>query len=177
MRVYFEGNGKAQLNPLWSITSSVRVATDKTRRPALRHQLRRPPAQLRQRRADQPETTTSALPLAFQGLRQDDDQKQIPFALPAIDARWMIRTVAGGRVEIQANNLALFRSKARIRSALSPALAGSSADHQLGPGSPAQPPTAVATFITPTIAPARQLSSIAVRWLAWPGDRRRRPPK
>jgi LPS-assembly protein len=45
----------------------------------------------------------------FQGLRQDDQQKQIPFALPAIDARWLTGEVAGGRVELQANSLSIIR--------------------------------------------------------------------
>ena len=30
VRAYFEANGKAQLDPLWSITTSLRVASDKT---------------------------------------------------------------------------------------------------------------------------------------------------
>ena len=54
-RGYVEGNGKFQLNPLWSITGSFRVASDKTVTQPLRHQPRRPAAQLCQRRADQPQ--------------------------------------------------------------------------------------------------------------------------
>src|SRR5207248_7801212 len=46
---------------------------------------------------------------AFQGLRVDDQQKQIPIALPAIDARFRFDDVAGGHAEIQANSLAILR--------------------------------------------------------------------
>ena len=45
----------------------------------------------------------------FQGLRPDDQQKQIPIALPAIDARFRLNDVAGGHVSVQANSLALTR--------------------------------------------------------------------
>ena len=44
---------------------------------------------------------------AFQGLRVDDVQKQIPIALPAIDARFRLADRSlGGQVELQANSLA-----------------------------------------------------------------------
>ena len=47
---------------------------------------------------------------AFQGLRVDDVQKQIPIALPAIDARFLLdNRVLGGKVQIQANSLAILR--------------------------------------------------------------------
>ena len=36
-------------------------------------------------------------------------QKQIPIALPAIDARFRLDDVAGGKVELQANSLAIIR--------------------------------------------------------------------
>ena len=48
--------------PLWSITSSLRVGDRQDRHPALRHHPRRPAAQLRQCRADQPRPPTSASP-------------------------------------------------------------------------------------------------------------------
>ena len=47
---------------------------------------------------------------AFQGLRVDDVQKQIPFALPAIDARVrLVDPVLGGKVEIEGNSLSIIR--------------------------------------------------------------------
>ena len=46
----------------------------------------------------------------FQGLRVDDRQRTIPIALPAIDARFRLADpVLGGRVEAQANSLAITR--------------------------------------------------------------------
>ena len=47
---------------------------------------------------------------AFQGLRVDDVQKRIPIALPALDARFRLDApVLGGKVELQANSLAILR--------------------------------------------------------------------
>jgi LPS-assembly protein len=109
LRGYFEGNGKAQLDPVWSITSSVRVATDKTvaRRYDITYDDRLRSFVNAERIS--PNNYISIAGWAFQGLRQDDNQKQIPFALPAIDARWLTKQIGGGRVEIEANSLALFR--------------------------------------------------------------------
>ncbi|MEO7748152.1 MAG: LPS assembly protein LptD [Sphingomicrobium sp.] len=108
-RGYFEGNGKAQLDPLWSVTGSLRAATDKTvaRRYDLSYDDR-----LRSFVNAERISTNSYISIAgwaFQGLRQDDHQKQIPFALPAIDARLLTDQVAGGRVELQANSLSIIR--------------------------------------------------------------------
>jgi LPS-assembly protein len=109
LRGYFEGNGKAQLDPLWSITSSVRLATDKT--VARRYDISyddRLRSFVNAERIN-PNSYITVAAWAFQGLRQDDQQKQIPFALPAIDARWLIGEIAGGRVELQANSLSIIR--------------------------------------------------------------------
>jgi LPS-assembly protein len=109
LRGYFEGNGKAQLDPLWSITSSVRLATDKTvaRRYDISYDDRLRSFVNAERISPNSYITIAAW--AFQGLRQDDQQKQIPFVLPAIDARWLIGEIAGGRVELQANSLSIIR--------------------------------------------------------------------
>ena len=109
LRGYFEGNGKFQLDPEWSVTSSVRVASDKTvaRRYDLTYDDR-----LRSFVNAERISTNSYISIAgwaFQGLRADDNQKQIPFALPAIDARLLTGEVAGGKVELQANSLGIFR--------------------------------------------------------------------
>jgi LPS-assembly protein len=46
----------------------------------------------------------------FQGLRFNDEQERIPIALPVVDARLRVVPPAiGGRVELQANSLAIFR--------------------------------------------------------------------
>jgi len=109
-RAYIEGNGKFQLSPLWSLTGQVRLSTDKT--VARFYDLNRDDRYrnfLNLERID----TDSYLSLAgwaFQGLRQTDIQKQIPFALPAFDARVRLgQPVLGGRVELQANSLAVLR--------------------------------------------------------------------
>jgi LPS-assembly protein len=109
LRGYFEGNGKAQLDPLWSITSSLRLATDKTvaRRYDISYDDRLRSFVNAERISPNSYITIAAW--AFQGLRQDDQQKQIPFVLPAIDARWLIGEIAGGRVELQANSLSIIR--------------------------------------------------------------------
>src|SRR5205085_11975610 len=47
---------------------------------------------------------------AFPGRRVDDVQRQIPIALPAIDARVRLGDdVLGGKVELQANSLSIIR--------------------------------------------------------------------
>ncbi|MES2120844.1 MAG: LPS assembly protein LptD [Pseudomonadota bacterium] len=109
LRGYFEGNGKAQLDPFWSITGSIRAASDKTvaRRYDISYDDRLRSFVNAERIS--PNSYVSIAGWVFQGLRQDDQQKQIPFALPAIDARWLIGEIAGGRVELQANSLSLVR--------------------------------------------------------------------
>ena len=109
-RAYFEGNGKAQLDPLWSVTSSFRVATDKT--VTQRYDITRDDRLRSFINAERirPDSYVSLAGWAFQGLRVDDVQRQIPIALPAIDARFRLDgPVVGGDVELQANSLAILR--------------------------------------------------------------------
>ena len=109
VRGYFEANGKWQFDPIWSFTTSLRAATDKTvtRRYDITNDDR-----LRNlvnlERIDS-NSYISIAGWAFEGLRENDVQKQIPIALPAIDARLITDDVAGGKVEIQANSLAILR--------------------------------------------------------------------
>ena len=110
IRAYFEANGKAQLNPLWSITSSIRVATDKTvtRRYDITQDDRLRSFVNAERIS--PNSYISIAGWAFEGLRFDDVQKRIPIALPAIDARFRLEPPAiGGTLEIQGNSLAILR--------------------------------------------------------------------
>jgi LPS-assembly protein len=108
-RGYFEGNGKFQLSPVWSVTSSLRVATDKTvtQRYDITYDDR-----LRNfvnaERIDA-DSYISIAGWAFQGLRVDDVQRQIPIALPAIDARLRVGKIAGGKFELQGNSLSIIR--------------------------------------------------------------------
>jgi LPS-assembly protein len=110
IRGFFEGNGRFQLDPLWSVTTSLRVATDKT--VTRRYDLTRDDRLRNVVNVERisPNSYISIAGWAFQGLRPDDKQKQIPIALPAIDARFRVEDpVLGGKVELQANSLSIIR--------------------------------------------------------------------
>jgi len=110
LRGYFEANGKFQLDRLWSITGSTRIATDKTvtRRYDITHDDRLRSFINAERIS--PNSYVSIAGWAFEGLRVDDIQKQTPIALPAIDARFRIEPPAlGGTIELQANSLSILR--------------------------------------------------------------------
>jgi LPS-assembly protein len=110
VRAYLEGNGKFQLDPLWSITSSARVVTDKTF-------LRRYDISLDSRLRSlvnaeriSHDSYISIAGWAFQTLRATEAQGEQPIALPAIDARWRLEDPFwDGRIELQANSLSLLR--------------------------------------------------------------------
>jgi LPS-assembly protein len=110
IRAYVEGNGRLQFDPLWSLTGQIRRATDKT--VARRYDITREDklrSFLNLERIDF-DSYISIAGWSFQGLRQTDRQKQIPIALPAIDARWrLVPPAIGGRIELQANSLAVLR--------------------------------------------------------------------
>ena len=110
LRGYIEGNGKFQFDPVWSLTAQVRRATDKTvtrRYDITRDDKLRSFFNLERIDLD---SYVSLAGWAFQGLRVTDRQKAIPIALPAFDARWRLETPGiGGRVELQANSLAILR--------------------------------------------------------------------
>jgi LPS-assembly protein len=109
LRGYFEANGKYQLDPIWSITAALRAATDKTvtsRYDITRDDRLRNFINVERITAD---SYVSIAGWAFQGLRVDDVQKRIPIALPAIDARFRLEEIVGGRVELQANSLGILR--------------------------------------------------------------------
>ena len=110
LRGYFEANGRFQLDPHWTVTSSLRAATDKT--VTRRYDISRDDrlrSFINAERIDL-DSYVSIEGWAFQGLRSTDQQKQIPFALPAIDARIRLDDpVLGGKVQLQANSLAILR--------------------------------------------------------------------
>ena len=110
LRGYFEANGKYQLDPLWSVTGVLRWASDKT--VTRRYDITRDDRLRNFINAERisPNSYVSIAGWAFQGLRVDDVQKQIPIALPAIDARFKREPpVLGGQVQLQANSLAILR--------------------------------------------------------------------
>ena len=109
LRAYGEANGRFQLNPLWSVTGSLRWASDKT--VTRRYDLTRDDRLRNFIEAERiaPNSYLSIAGWAFQGLRVDDVQKQIPIALPAIDARIRFGEVLGGKIDVQANSLSIVR--------------------------------------------------------------------
>ena len=109
LRGYFEANGKAQLDPLWSVTSSFRVASDKTltRRYDITNDDRLRNVINVERIT--PDSYVTIAGWAFEGLRAEDRQKQIPIALPAIDARFREEDVFGGTLKLQGNSLSILR--------------------------------------------------------------------
>jgi LPS-assembly protein len=110
IRGYFEANGKFQLDPYWSVTSALRAATDKTvtrQYDITRDDVLRNFVEV-ERIA--PNSYVSISGWAFQGMRVDDRQREIPIALPALDARFLLdNRVLGGQIELQANSLAIMR--------------------------------------------------------------------
>ena len=110
VRGYFEGNGRFQLDPHWTVTGSLRAATDKT--VARRYDITRDD-RLRSFISAERIAIDSYVAIegwAFQGLRSTDDQERIPIALPAVDARFRLADpILGGKVEVQANSLAILR--------------------------------------------------------------------
>jgi LPS-assembly protein len=111
LRAYLEGNGKIQLDPVWSITSSARYVTDRTF--LRRYDISRDTRLRSLVNAERIDTDSyiSIAGWAFQGLRVTDVAGQQPIALPAIDARFRIDDpVWDGRIELQANSLAILRT-------------------------------------------------------------------
>ena len=110
IRGYFEGNGRFQLDPYWTVTGALRAATDKT--VARRYDITSD-NRFRNFISAERISLDSYIAIegwAFQGLRADDVQKRIPVALPAVDARFRLDDpFLGGKVEFQANSLAILR--------------------------------------------------------------------
>ncbi len=110
LRGYFEANGRFQLDPNWTLTSSLRAATDKT--VARQYDITRDDRLRNLVNAERIDLDSyvSIAGWAFEGLRSTDVQKRIPIALPAIDARFRLDDPwLGGRFELQANSLAILR--------------------------------------------------------------------
>ncbi len=110
IRAYVEANGRFQFSPEWSLTSSIRLASDKT--VTRRYDLTRDDRLRNFVEAERitPRSYLSIAGWAFEGLRVDDIQKQFPIALPAIDARLRLdEPWLGGKVELQGNSLAILR--------------------------------------------------------------------
>ena len=110
-RGYLYASGKYQYSPEWSLTGSIRVASDRTflRRYGLGNDDRLRSTFDLQRVGDTSYFSVSGW--ASQTMRVNDRQGLIPVALPLIDWRKRLaQPVLGGRVELQANTLAITRT-------------------------------------------------------------------
>lgn len=112
LRGYLEGNGRFQLDPLWSVSLSGRITTDKTF--MRRYDLSRDD-RLRSTFNVERIDTDSYLSIAgwaVQSLRVEDRAGLQPIALPAIDYRLRLDDpVLGGRIQLQANSLNIIRTE------------------------------------------------------------------
>ncbi|WP_232468516.1 LPS-assembly protein LptD [Croceicoccus marinus] len=111
LRGYLDANGRFQLSEHWSVTSSIRVTSDRTflrRYDISRDDRLRSMANVQ--RIDD-DSYLSFAGWATQTLRVDEEQGLVPMALPVIDYRRRVDDpLLGGRVMLQANTMALFRA-------------------------------------------------------------------
>ncbi len=109
-RGYIFANGRFQLSPEWSVTGSIRVATDRTF--LRRYDISRDDrlrSTINIERIDE-NSYFSLAGWATQTLRLEAQQGLVPVALPVVDYRRRIDDpLAGGTFELQANTLALAR--------------------------------------------------------------------
>ena len=109
-RGYVFANGTFQFTPEWSLTSSIRLASDRTflrRYDISRDDRLRSMVELE--RIDR-NSYFSLAGWATQTLRLNQDQGQVPIALPVLDYRLKLDDpVLGGNVLLQANTLAITR--------------------------------------------------------------------
>ncbi|MEP6240999.1 LPS assembly protein LptD [Erythrobacter sp.] len=111
-RGHLFANGRFIFSPEWTLTGSVRVASDRTflrRYDISRDDRLRSTINLE--RIDD-NSYFSLAGWATQTLRIAADQGQVPLALPAIDYRNILKNeVLGGQLQFQANSLALIRDE------------------------------------------------------------------
>jgi LPS-assembly protein len=110
-RGYIDAVGKFQLDPEWSVSGSIRRSSDRTF--LRRYDISRDDrlrSSIRAERIDA-DSYLSIAGWAVQTLRLTDSQGQMPVALPVIDYRLRLPSpVLGGRVQFQANSLAIARA-------------------------------------------------------------------
>ncbi|TIX51593.1 LPS-assembly protein LptD [Alteraurantiacibacter aquimixticola] len=112
LRGYIFANGRYQLDPNWSVTGSVRVASDRTflrRYDISREDRLRSTVNIE--RIDE-DSYLSLSGWATQALLVPVDQGQVPLALPLVDYRKRLQDpIAGGSVNLQLNTLAITRAE------------------------------------------------------------------
>ncbi|GGB61218.1 LPS-assembly protein LptD [Blastomonas aquatica] len=110
-RGYLDAVGRFQLTEAWTVSGSLRVATDRTF--LRRYDITREDRLRSTIEAERigPNSYFSLAGWATQTLRVNDPQGQVPIALPVVD--WRLRlpdSIAGGKVEFQVNTLAITRT-------------------------------------------------------------------
>lgn len=112
LRGYIFANGRFQLDPNWSVTGSARLASDRTvlrRYDISREDRLRSTVNIERIDAN---SYFSLAGWATQALLVPVDQGQVPLALPLLDYRRRLTDpVAGGRVDLQFNTLAITRAE------------------------------------------------------------------
>jgi LPS-assembly protein len=110
-RAYLDANGRFQLDPYWSVTGSLRLATDRTF--LRRYDISRDDrlrSTLNVERIDD-HSYFSIAGWYTQVLLTDQKQGLVPIALPEIDYRRRLADpVLGGTIQLQLNSLALTRT-------------------------------------------------------------------
>ncbi len=112
LRGYVFANGRFQLDENWTATGSIRLASDRTflRRYDISRE-DRIRSTINLERIDE-NSYFSLSGWATQALLVQQDQGQVPLALPLIDYRYRLQDpVVGGKVELQANTLAITRGE------------------------------------------------------------------
>ncbi len=110
-RGYLDANGRFQFSSDWSLTGSIRLASDRTflRRYDISRDDRLRTTLNLERITDR--SYLSIAGWATQTLRLNAEQGQVPLALPAIDYRQKVGgKILGGELMVQANSLALLRN-------------------------------------------------------------------
>ncbi len=112
LRGYVFANGRYQLDPNWSVSGSLRLASDRTfarRYDISREDRMRSTVNVERIDAD---SYFSLSGWATQALLVQVDQGQVPLALPLLDYRRRLADpVIGGRVDLQFNTLAITRAE------------------------------------------------------------------
>ncbi len=110
IRGYLDASGRFQLDPLWSISGSLRLTSDRTF--MRRYNISRDDrlrSTIQAERIDR-DSYFSLTGWAVQSLRINDPQGQQPIALPELDYRRRFTDpLVGGRMELQLNSLAIGR--------------------------------------------------------------------
>jgi len=112
LRGHVDASGKFQFDPYWSVSGSLRVATDRTflRRYDISRDDRLRSTIAAERIGDS--SYFSLAGWAVQTLRAEVDQGTVPVALPVIDYRRRFTDpLLGGKVQLQLNSLAITRAE------------------------------------------------------------------